>query len=202
LVQLVAGGKLASRERAAAGNTLARLGDPRFNTASWYLPEAPLFGFVAIPPGKFRMGSDPQQDTDAYEEEQPPHEVTLPAYWMARWPVTVAQFRAFNAARGQEGYAEAALMALDNHPVTEVSWHDAQAYCRWLDEQLKAFAQGRLASEPQAEMSRAFWAGLVSGALGVGLPSEAEWERAAPTGASTRGAAKPIPSGPTTLIPV
>jgi formylglycine-generating enzyme required for sulfatase activity len=121
---------------------------------------------------------------------------------MARWPVTVAQFRAFNAARGQEGYAEAALMALDNHPVTEVSWHDAQAYCRWLDEQLKAFAQGRLASEPQAEMSRAFWAGLVSGALGVGLPSEAEWERAAPTGASTRGAAKPIPSGPTTLIPV
>jgi formylglycine-generating enzyme required for sulfatase activity len=48
-----------------------------------------------------------------------------------------------------------------------------------LDEQLKAFAPGRLASEPQAEMSGAFWEGLASGALGVGLPSEAEWERAA-----------------------
>ena len=179
LVRLLADAPLPARERAEGGDVLAALGDPRFDPERWYLPKAPLFGFVFVPPDRFRMGSDPQQDAGAYEEEQPPHEVTLPGYWMARWPVTVAQFRAFVESSRLGAHDEDALAGSDNHPVTFVSWHDAQAYCHWLDEQLKALAPARLTGEPADETERVFWEGLAKGKLGVGLPSEAEWERAA-----------------------
>ena len=32
------------------------------------------------------------------DNEKPQHEVTLPDFWMAKYPVTVAQFRAFTEA--------------------------------------------------------------------------------------------------------
>ena len=54
------------------------------------------------------------------------------------------------------------------------------AYCRWLNEQLRKLARERLATEkPLPESERRFWQGLADGSLGIGLPSEAEWEKAA-----------------------
>ena len=41
------------------------------------------------------MGSDPGQDPTAYPDELPPHEITLPRYYIGRYPVTGRQFRAF-----------------------------------------------------------------------------------------------------------
>ncbi|MCK6585774.1 MAG: NACHT domain-containing protein, partial [Anaerolineales bacterium] len=38
--------------RASAGDTLARLGDPRFDENNWQLPKEPLLGFVHIPAGE------------------------------------------------------------------------------------------------------------------------------------------------------
>lgn len=67
--------------RAGAGDILARLGDPRFRANAWYLPDEPLLGFVEIPAGPFLMGSNPQQDADAQEDEQPQHELSLPRYY-------------------------------------------------------------------------------------------------------------------------
>ena len=53
------------------------------------------FPVVCIPAGPFLMGSDKTRDPQAYDNELPQHEVTLPNYWIAKTPVTVAQFREF-----------------------------------------------------------------------------------------------------------
>jgi formylglycine-generating enzyme required for sulfatase activity len=95
--------------RARAGATLARLGDPRFRDDAWYLPAEPLLGFVKIPAGPFLMGSEKTRDPGAFDEEVPQHEVTLPDYYIARYPVTVAQFRAFVEDRGHRPEANDSL---------------------------------------------------------------------------------------------
>src|SRR5262249_22979021 len=95
LVGLLQAGRLSPVERAAAGDTLGRLGDPRFHADAWYLPNEPLLGFVEIPDGPFVMGSDKKHDPQAYDEETAQRSVSLPRYYIARYPVTVAQFRAF-----------------------------------------------------------------------------------------------------------
>jgi hypothetical protein len=68
-------------QRIRTGDTLARLGDPRFRDDAWYLPDEPLLGFVEIPAGAFWMGST-QRDQLAYDDEKPRHRVTLPRYYI------------------------------------------------------------------------------------------------------------------------
>ncbi|HEX3530535.1 MAG TPA: SUMF1/EgtB/PvdO family nonheme iron enzyme [Thermoanaerobaculia bacterium] len=137
-----------ARHRAAAGAVLAELGDPRFDPERWFLPREPLLGFVEVPAGPFQMGEGKER-----------HEVTLPAFFISRYPVTVAQFRAFATHSGYTISPEA-LEGVGNHPVGSVTWRDAVAYCEWLTERLRdlggAFAELRAV-----------------------LPSEAEWEKAA-----------------------
>jgi formylglycine-generating enzyme required for sulfatase activity len=154
---------LEPKERAAAGGTLGRLGDPRFRADAWYLPNEPLLGFVEIPEGSFVMGSE------AREREQPQHELTLPTYYIARYPVTVAQFPAFvKDSNFQPGDADS-LRGVDNHPVVRVSWHEALAYCDWLTQRLREWKK---TPEPLRTLLRE--EGWV-----VTLPSEAKWEKAA-----------------------
>jgi len=168
LVALLENGALNRRERVDAGNVLARLGDPRFQANAWYLPDEPLLGFVEIPAGPFVMGE---------LEEQ--HEATLPTYYIARHPVTVAQFRAFVEDSDYQPGAPECLQGLANHPVVWVSWYEALEYCRWLGEKLQSIAEDQLAESDPKEMDRQFWEGLRDGVLVVMLPSEAEWEKAA-----------------------
>jgi len=149
---------------------LARLGDPRFRAEAWHLPNEPLLGFVEVPAGPFLMGSDKKRDQDAYEDELPQHRLELPLYYIARYPVTVAQFRAFvqessyQAQGPWERYSGG-----DNRPVVAVNWYDALAYCRWLTEQLRGWEE---TPEPVAGL-------LSEEGWGVRLPTEAEWEKAA-----------------------
>ncbi|HQF64050.1 MAG TPA: SUMF1/EgtB/PvdO family nonheme iron enzyme [Anaerolineaceae bacterium] len=164
LLTIVQQGKLPPRERALAGNHLGLLGDPRFRSDAFYLPDEPLLGFVHIPAGRFIMGSDKKKDPQAYDDEQPQHEVELGAYYIARYPVTVAQFKSFVEASKYKPGDPASLRGLLNHPVVNVTWYDALAYCDWLTTQLP-----KLPNLP-AELHRS-WR--------VTLPSEAEWERAA-----------------------
>ena len=56
---------------------------------------------------------------------------------MARWPITLAQFRAFVEQSGYRPADPDCLRGIDNHPVVDVTWHDAMAYCDWLTEQVK-----------------------------------------------------------------
>ncbi len=65
---------------------------------------------------------------------------------MARYPVTVEQFRAFVVQSGHEVPPEA-LEGVVNHPIVGVSWHDALAYGRWLTGRLRELAQSRVVDD-------------------------------------------------------
>ena len=116
--------------------------------------------------------------------------MTLPAYFIGRYPITNAQFAAFVAADGygaerfwteacaahvwQAGQVKGILddsprnspfdfgepFNLPNHPVVGVTWYETLAFTRWLTGQWQA--QG---------IWPAGWA--------LTLPSEAQWEKAA-----------------------
>ena len=166
--------------RAAAGDALARLGDPRFRPDAWLLPDEPCLGFLSIPGATFQMGSDKRRDGDAYGDELPQHEVELPTCYVARYPVTVAQFRAFVEDSDHAREDSRHLRGLPNHPVVNVSWHEARAYCKWLTAKLRELAAERVTESPSGRSGQdELWRGLRDGTLRVGLPSEAEWEKAA-----------------------
>ena len=154
-------GKARAPLRAWAGEILARLGDPRFRPDAFYLPDDP---FIYIPAGRFIMGSDPKKDQYSQDRERPQHEVELSEYYIARYLVTVEQFKAFVEASKYKPRDPGSLRGLPNHPVVNITWYDALAYCDWLTAQLP-----KLPNLP-AELRRG-WR--------VTLPSEAEWERAA-----------------------
>ena len=168
-LQLMRSGGGDARERVAAGNALAQQGDPRFRADAWFILNEPLLGFVEIPAGPFLMGSHKAHDPGAYDDELPQHEVTLPRYFIGRYPVMVAQFRAFVEGGGSRPDDPASLQGFANHPVVSVTWYEAQQYCDWLTERLRAWSG---TPEPLATLLRhEGWQ--------VGLPSEAEWEKAA-----------------------
>jgi formylglycine-generating enzyme required for sulfatase activity len=180
LIKLMDTTKLPTMERAQVGRNLAHLGDPRFDAEQGYLPKAPLLGLIEIPAGKFMMGSKKKQDKDTMDREFPQHSLELPNYYMARWPVTVAQFKAFVEDSGYEPRDSRCLNGLANHPVVDVTWQDAIAYCRWLDGRLHELAKARLsAKDINNAVEKRFWSAVLEGDIGVGLPSEAEWEKAA-----------------------
>ena len=163
LVRILEHNALPPVERAQAGDALGAMGDPRFHGgAGWYLPKDAMLGFIEIPAGRCTMGSAPDEGLSS---EQPRHEVSLPRYCIARYPVTVAQFQMFVDDTGHVWRYKDDQQGHGNHPVVSVSWHDAMAYCEWLTAQLQA------ASWPLATLLQEGWR--------VTLPSEAEWEKAA-----------------------
>ena len=162
-------GDLPAPERADAGNALGKLGDPRFRGAeAWCLPVDAMLGFVKIEAGGFWMGSDPERDVNAYSDEQPQHRIELSTYYISRYPVTVAQFRAFVEVSGYSWAGKDEPQGEANHPVVYVSWDDAMAYCQWLTEQLRDW------SETPEELRAS-----LQGGGSLTLPSEAQWEKAA-----------------------
>jgi formylglycine-generating enzyme required for sulfatase activity len=118
---------------------------------------------VLIPEGTFLMGSETKDER--YKDERPIHEVNLSPYYIGVYEVTNAEYKEFCDATGRpyplnplfydpETFEPIDNYFLDypNHPVVNVSWSDAVAYCEWLSEE--------------------HWGKYR-------LPTEAEWERAA-----------------------
>ena len=76
------------------GRYLGAIGRSALRCRALVSPAEPLFGFIEIPAGHFKMGAT-SGVTAGNDDELPQHEVILPGYYLARWPVTVAQFAAF-----------------------------------------------------------------------------------------------------------
>ncbi len=120
---------------------------------------------MRIPAGPFLMGSSPNQivnitdemlETERLRRERPQHIVELSEYFIGKYPVTNREYQLFVIDSGfppppgwnANQYAE----EKGDHPVVNISWEAAVAYCKWLSE--KTNKQFR-------------------------LPTEAEWEKAA-----------------------
>jgi formylglycine-generating enzyme required for sulfatase activity len=137
-------------ERALAGRTLAALGDPRLEVMS-------LDGmqFCLVLPGPFQMGDDRSE----YDDEKLQHTVNLAyPYFIARFPVSVAQWREYLKRSGATLDDEDSTRGRGNDPVASVDWHDAQRFCAFLTLE---------------------WRNQLPPGFVVQLPSEAEWEKAA-----------------------
>jgi len=151
-------------QRTAAGNALASIGDDRPGVGLVPSMRLPDLQFCYVPKGPFEMGDDRWGDSKQ-------HPCTLNYdFWIARYPVTVAQFRAFWGAPDRDEYlkgecdSKKTIDGTANHPVTKVNWHEARAFCDWLTARWRA-GEGGLPKLPEG------WR--------VRLPSEAEWEKAA-----------------------
>lgn len=118
-----------------------------------------ILEMVAIPGGTFIMGS-PENEEGRSSDESPQHQVTVPSFFMSKYPVTQKQWRAV-AALGKvyiDLESDPSYFKGDNLPVERVSWNDAQEFCARLS---------RMANKTYR------------------LPSEAEWEYACRGGTTT-----------------
>jgi len=166
LMQLLQRTDIDAKERVNRVQQFTQLHDPR--------PEVTTLDsmqFCYVPPGPFWMGSA-DADSLADDDEKPLHlnELLNYGYWISRFPITVAQFKAFVNDSADNVESLRALDAPDNRPVVNVTWYEAQRFCKWLTRKWRK--EGRLPQD---------WE--------IRLPSEAEWEKAARGG-------EDIPSSP------
>jgi formylglycine-generating enzyme required for sulfatase activity len=111
---------------------------------------------LRIPAGPFWMGDD-----HGPADEKPRHQLNVAEFFIDRTKVTNAQFARFMNARGvqaadgqrwydaddndarirRHGAQWTAHPGHENHPVVEVSWYGALAYCRWLGKKLPTEAE-------------------------------------------------------------
>jgi eukaryotic-like serine/threonine-protein kinase len=105
---------------------------------------------VEVPAGEFLMGS-PASEAGRSSDEGPQHRVSIPKFYMGRFEVTQTQWQAVmgNNPSNFKG---------NDRPVEQVSWNDAQEFCKKLSQRT-----GRT----------------------YRLPSEAEWEYACRAGTTT-----------------
>jgi len=91
------------------------------------------------------MGSDPKKDNDAFEREQPLHLIWLDDFWIGRYPVSYIQYSAFINALGRSEPVDWKYNKMPDdkglHPVVNVSWDDAMAFCSWAGFKLPTEAQ-------------------------------------------------------------
>ncbi|TES90808.1 MAG: hypothetical protein E3J88_03590 [Anaerolineales bacterium] len=111
---------------------------------------------VYVPEGEFLMGSE-----DGFENKRPVHMVYLDAFWIDQTEVTNDMFAVFLNAQGNQmeggenwldvGDVDAQIIWEGGewkpksryvyHPVIEVTWHGAQAYCEWAGKRLPTEAE-------------------------------------------------------------
>ena len=123
---------------------------------------------VYIPGGTFTMGS-PESEKGRYYQEGPQHDVTVPPFFMGKYPVTRGQWKKLASRTDlkvkldlklEPSYFKEPYQDIDrwHRPVERVSWYEAVEFCE------------RLSKLTQRNYR---------------LPSEAEWEYACRAGTTT-----------------
>ncbi|MGB7376926.1 MAG: formylglycine-generating enzyme family protein [Rivularia sp. (in: cyanobacteria)] len=114
---------------------------------------------VQILGGTFTMGA-PKTEEGSGDDERPQHQVTVQGFFMGKYPVTQAQWRAVaNLPQIERKLKpDPSRFKGDNRPVEQVNWFDAVEYCQRLSQLTKRNYR---------------------------LPSEAEWEYACRAGTTT-----------------
>ncbi|MCO5203988.1 MAG: SUMF1/EgtB/PvdO family nonheme iron enzyme [Anaerolineae bacterium] len=149
LGRLLDTGALDARQRLAAGDALADLGDMRPGVGcvehNGILVPDIAWG-KEVPTGTYAIGGDKNTFGSVEKQEI---EIERP-YQLARYPVTYAQFQAFLDAKDfddprwwqdiPEGEKKPGKQAwpIANRPCERVSWYQAIAFCRWLSDKLDA----------------------------------------------------------------
>jgi formylglycine-generating enzyme required for sulfatase activity/uncharacterized caspase-like protein len=116
------------------------------------LPGGIKLDMVTLPAGSFMMGS-PASDPKAQSNEKPQHQVNLKSFSISKYPVTQEQYQAVI------GNNPSNFKNNPRNPVENVSWNEAQEFCKKL-------------SQLTGKKYR--------------LPTEAEWEYACRAGTQTR----------------
>lgn len=136
-------------------------------------------GMVMVKGGTFQMGSP------AYDNELPLHLVKLKSFYISKYEVTVAQYRAFCEATGREMPKEPEWGWKENYPMTAVSWQDAVDYAKWKGLRLPTEAEWEFAA-------RGGNASLGKPYSGASYPPAVAWyEMNAPEGPQPVGLKRP-----------
>jgi formylglycine-generating enzyme required for sulfatase activity len=123
--------------RAEAGRRLAEIGDPRPGVGL-RLDGLPDILWCEVTGGSVKLGGD--KDSAATRRTQ---EIALPTFYIAKYPITYLQYRAFLIAK--DGYTNEAWwqgqqppsakgqhIQFANHPRDSLNWFEAMACCQWL----------------------------------------------------------------------
>ena len=147
-----------------------------------------------IPAGEYRMGT--AEGSDGLADEHPERLVFLHAFFLDRFEVTNQNYAAFVQSTGHRPPANnnpASTIwddvmyppAIAKHPVVNVSWDDAVAYCRWSGKRLPTEAEWEKAARGtdgrrypwgndwswRKANSASYWAGQT-----IEFQSGADWE--------------------------
>ncbi len=104
-----------------------------------------IFDWIEVPAGEFLMGSDPKAEVAPYPDEYPQQSLTAAAFYIARTPITNRQYQEFLEATHHPAPGHwvggVSPPGKEQHPVTYIDWHDAQAYCHWANVRLPSEAE-------------------------------------------------------------
>ncbi len=101
-----------------------------FLLAAFNIAQTPKM--VLIEGGTFLMGSDSKE---TYEDERPPHNETVKTYWISKYETTVAEYKAFCMDTKRDLPPKPEWGWNDKKPIVNVTWKDANDYCKWLSKE-------------------------------------------------------------------